>query len=74
MLIAAAQAAPVFLDREVTIDKACALIEEARVRGVALLVFPEAFVPAYPEWVWTVPSGDKRLLNARDAFWERTES
>ena len=64
MIIAAAQAAPVFLDRDRTIDKACALVEEARERNAALLVFPEAFVPAYPDWVWTVPAKDKALLGA----------
>ena len=53
-----------FLDRDATVDKACAIIETARQRDIALLVFPEAFVPAYPEWVWTVPAGERKLLDA----------
>jgi len=64
MIVSAAQAAPVFLDRDATIAKACALIDEARSNGARLLAFPEAFVPAYPDWVWTVPAKEKRLLNA----------
>lgn len=64
LIVAAAQAAPVFLDRAATVEKACALVREARARGVRLLAFPEAFVPAYPDWVWTVPAKDKKLLSA----------
>ena len=62
--IAAVQAAPVFLEREATIDKACRLIAEAGEQGANLVVFPESFVPAYPDWVWAVPAGETTLLNA----------
>jgi len=47
---AAVQAAPVYLDREATIDKACDLIEEAGAAGARLIVFPETWVPMYPFW------------------------
>jgi nitrilase len=49
---AAVQATPVFLDREATIDKAVGLIAEAAGNGARLIVFPETFVPTYPDWVW----------------------
>jgi nitrilase len=53
--IAAVQAAPVFMDRDATIDKACGLIADAAKRGAKIIVFPEAFVPTYPDWVWVLP-------------------
>lgn len=57
--IAAVQATPVFLDREATIEKMGRLAKEAAGNGAALAVFPEAFVPTYPEWVWrTTPWAD----------------
>jgi len=50
--VAAVMAAPVFLDREKTVEKACRLIKEARNLGAELAVFPEAYIPAYPYWIW----------------------
>jgi nitrilase len=42
------QAAPVLFNREATIEKACRLAQEAAAQGAKLILFPEAFVPAYP--------------------------
>ncbi len=49
---AAVQGTPVFLDREATTTKACHFIREAAGEGAGLVVFPEAFIPTYPDWVW----------------------
>jgi nitrilase len=61
--IAAAQIAPVFMDLHATVDRVCATIAEAARGGARLVVFPEAFVPAYPDWVWSVPARERALLD-----------
>jgi aliphatic nitrilase len=48
--VAAAQLAPVYQDRDATIEKACATIRRAGRDGVRLIAFPEAFIPGYPYW------------------------
>jgi aliphatic nitrilase len=48
--VAIAQASPVYLDRDATVDKACRLIEDAAARGASLVAFPEGFVPGHPLW------------------------
>jgi nitrilase len=60
--IAVVQAAPVVLDREATVSKARELIAEAGRSGARLVVFPEAFIPTYPDWVWRIPPGQHRVL------------
>jgi nitrilase len=62
--IAAIQAASVFLDRDASVAKACELIGRAAEGGATLAVFPEAFVPGYPIWVWFIPPGRTHPLRA----------
>ena len=49
--VAVVQAAPVLFDRVATIAKTVRLVSEAAAGGAQLVVFPEAFVPAYPRWL-----------------------
>lgn len=46
--VAVVQASPVLFNREATIEKTCRLIREAAEKDVKLILFPEAFIPAYP--------------------------
>jgi nitrilase len=62
--VAVVQAAPVYLDRQATLEKACALIAEAARAGARLALFPEAFLSGYPDWVWLVPGSRKPLLGS----------
>lgn len=53
--VAAVQAAPCFLDVESGIKKAIGYIEEAAAQGAKLVVFPETWLPGYPNQIWLGP-------------------
>ncbi len=60
--IAVIQKPPVLLDLEATMARAVASIDEVAKAGAELAVFPEAFLPGYPTWVWRLkPGGDMAL-------------
>ena len=46
-----AQIAPVWLERDATLDKVIETVDQAAPAGCALVVFAEAFVPGYPFWL-----------------------
>jgi nitrilase len=48
---------PVLLDREATLKEAVARLHEAADGGASLVVFPEAYVPGYPAWIWNLRPG-----------------
>ncbi|MDO9174838.1 MAG: carbon-nitrogen hydrolase family protein [Actinomycetota bacterium] len=52
LTVAAIQATPVFLDRAATVEVAASAVATA---DAELVVFPESFVPGYPDWVWRRP-------------------
>ena len=55
--IAVVQRPPVFLDRAETLDSAVDAVREAAQTGARLIVFPEAFIPGYPVWIWRLRPG-----------------
>ncbi len=73
--VAVVQAAPVLFDREATVEKVCRLTREIADQGARLILFPEAFIPAYPRGLsFGVAVGNRtregRLLWQR--YWENS--
>ena len=57
--LAIVQKAPVFLDKVRTLARAVDYVDEAAAAGAGLVIFPEAFIPGYPAWIWRLrPGGD----------------
>ena len=63
--VAAVQAAPVFLDREATLDKLESLVADAAAQGAELVVFGESFVAGFPVWGSVLPPVDQHDLHQR---------
>ncbi len=60
--IAIVQRSPVFLDKAATLARAAEAVAEAAGAGARLVVFPEAFVPGYPAWIWRLRPGTDMAL------------
>src|SRR5271169_3149905 len=54
--VAVAQMAPIFLNRNATVNKVCDWIARAGGEGAQWVVFPETVIPGYPYWLMTMPS------------------
>lgn len=67
--LAAVQAAPIFLNREATVEKACRLIREAGENGADVVGFPEGFIPTHPGWFNYINGvGEQALRFSRELF------
>jgi nitrilase len=58
--VACAQVEPVLFDRDATIDRIAEVAAEASAKEARLVLFPEAFIPAYPSnrWVRFLAGGE----------------
>ena len=70
MRIAAAQLAPVFLDRAATLAKLVDAVAAAAAEGARLVAFGEALLPGYPVWVASTDGArfdapDQKALHAK---------
>ena len=68
--VAVVQAAPVLFDRESTVEKTCHLIQETAKEGAEFVLFPEAFIPAYPRGLSFGMVVGSRTPEGR-AIWQR---
>ena len=57
MKTAVVQEPPVYLDLAASMERAVGLIQKAAAEGASLIVFPEAWFPGYPTFVWRLPPG-----------------
>ncbi len=55
--VAVIQEAPILLNKQKTIEHAIALVDEAVKHDAELIIFPEAFIPGYPSWIWRLKAG-----------------
>lgn len=68
--VAAVQAAPVIFDREATLSKGLNLIREAADQGARIVIFPEAYIPAYPRGLsFGFVVGSRTMQGRKD--WQR---
>ena len=73
--VAVVQAASVLFDAAASVAKACRLTEEAAAAGAQLVLFPEAFVPAYPRgfsFGMVVGSRDPEGRMLWQRYWENS--
>jgi nitrilase len=66
--VACAQVEPVVLDLERSLERLAARTAEAAAAGAGLVVFPEAFLPAYPSSVWAKHLAGRADPRAKAAF------
>ena len=57
MKLCVIQEPPVYLDLAKTMERACDLIGSAAKQGAELIIFPEAWFPGYPTFVWRLAPG-----------------
>jgi nitrilase len=73
--VAVMQSAPVLFDWKATVEKACRLAAEAASQKARLILFPEAFIPAYPRGLsFGIVVGSRKPEGRRtwQRYWENS--
>jgi len=68
--VAVVQSAPVLFEKEATVRKALGLVKDVAAQGARIVMFPEAYVPAYPRGLTFGMRVGSRTLEGRRT-WER---
>ena len=68
--VAVVQAAPVLFNRDATVEKTVELIQRASAQNAQLVLFPEAFIPAYPRGLSFGMVVGSRSIEGRQ-LWQR---
>jgi nitrilase len=68
--VAVVQSAPVLFDKEATVQKALGLVKDVAAQGAKIVLFPEAYVPAYPRGLTFGMRVGSRTVEGRRT-WER---
>jgi len=53
--VAISQSAPVYLNKQASLDKALKILQQAAEKGVHLVAFGETWLPGYPAWLDVCP-------------------
>lgn len=75
--VAVVQAAPVLMDLKATIEKVVDLTTQSAAKGAKIVLFPEAFIPAYPRGLnFGTFVGNRSLEGRKDwaRYWENSLS
>ncbi|MFV2035008.1 MAG: carbon-nitrogen hydrolase family protein [Halocynthiibacter sp.] len=67
--IAVVQEPPVYLNLEKSMERAVELIAKSAAKGCGMVVFPEAWLPGYPTFVWRLSPGAD--MGKTDALYAR---
>src|ERR1700747_2648199 len=53
--VAISQSAPVYLNRQASLDRALEILQDAAKKGAHLVAFGETWLPGYPAWLDVCP-------------------
>ncbi len=74
-IAAVSQISPVYpLNKKASAEKVCEFINEAAKQGARIIVFPECYLPAYPNWSIDLANPNEWSLNLRNLTYHAVEA